>query len=214
MTDKDYNSFEHIKNADIDQIIKQRDEDMKLVDNNPNITNKLSDFDVKKFNIDFDVEKAMQEKTRRQKERARLASMEKPEIKKKIYQLSIGEILIGLKDTWFEILDDLLQQRFSLSIFTKGNRLFFIGLTITIIVLIVYLYELLTEDEVPQLDTKVKEVHHIYHLVKADGQQGKEGLSEMTKSAQKNMGTINIGEQQLQSIPIDMTNNLLKKNEI
>ena len=112
--------------------------------------------------------------------------MEKPEIKKKIYQLSVGEILIGIKDTWFEIIDDLLQQRFSLSIFTKGNRLFFIGLTIAIIVLIVYLYEILTEDEEVKKETNIKEDHHIYHLVKEPENQSKDGLSEMTKTAQKN----------------------------
>jgi hypothetical protein len=55
--------------------------------------------------------------------------------KKKIYEMSVGEILVGIKDTWFEILDDLLQQNFTLDIFTRGTRLFFIGLTLVLIII-------------------------------------------------------------------------------
>jgi hypothetical protein len=170
MTDK---TFEQIESQDVDQIIKQPEYDVNINGENKNETTKMTDFDVKKFNLDFDVDKALQKKIAREKEKKKLASLEKPEIKKKIYELSVGEILIGIKDTWFDILDDLLQYKFSLDIFIKGNRLFFIGLTIAIIVLIIYLYELLTNNDDENKDenkddtnNKVKEIHHIYHVVK------------------------------------------------
>lgn len=187
MTDSEFS--EELKNIDIENIVKQRNEDVKLPENNSNLTNKLSNFNVKKFNIDFDVEKALKEKQRKQNEKTKLEKLEKPEPKKKVFELSIGEILIGIKDVWFEILDDLLQQRFNLSIFTKNNRIFFIGLTITIVVIMIYLYELLTQNDNENnnnsinLNNPIKEVHHIYHLVKPNG----EVVENTTKLPLKNI---------------------------
>ena len=188
------NSLENIKDSDVDQIIKNRESEISLDVNNPNLTNKMTNFDVKKFNVDFDVDKALKEKLARERDKKKLATLEKVEVKKPIYQLSIGEILIGIKDVWFEIIDDLLQQRFSFDIFTKGNRLFFIGLTIAIIVLIIYLYELLTDDESDNdienkknINTKVKEIHHVYHLVKSPDPKNLDKMSELTRETQKNV---------------------------
>lgn len=184
--------IDHIKKYDVDEIIRERKQDVEAqLETNPNISTKMSEFDVRKFNIDFDVEKALQQKLQKEKEKKKLAELNKEPPKKKIYQLSVGEILIGIKDSWFDILDDILQGKIGISLFTKNNRLFFIGLTICIIVLVVYLYDVLTEDEVSETamgSGNVKEVHHIYHVVKSNEQlpsflnENKQSLISETKS--------------------------------
>jgi hypothetical protein len=169
----------------LDQTINQQTENS--ITNTANPSNKEADFDITKFNAAYEEDAEARKKVAREKERKKLAALNKAPPKKKIYQLSIGEVLIGIKDTWFEIIDDLLQQKFSFDIFTKSNRLFFIGLTVSIIVLIIYLYELLTEDETEinanKVD-KVKEVHHIYHLMQSPDGNTKNnklpGISSMT----------------------------------
>ena len=45
---------------------------------------------------------------------------------KSITDLTVFEILIGIKDTWFGITDDLIHLRFNKQTFTKNNRLFYI----------------------------------------------------------------------------------------
>jgi len=120
-------------------------------------------FDVKKFNLDYDEYLKESTALAKRREEERLAILNKPPPKKKIYEMSVGEILVGIKDTWFEILDDLLQQNFTLDIFTRGNRLFFIGLTLVLIIIFVYLYNVFTDDDTPEQPKQLKEIHHIYH---------------------------------------------------
>jgi hypothetical protein len=56
---------------------------------------------------------------------------------KRINELTILEILSGIKQTWFGITNDLLQSHINLDTFTKENRLFYLGLTLIIFILIV-----------------------------------------------------------------------------
>lgn len=73
--------------------------------------------------------------------KARKQSVEKEQSNYNIpyYKLSIYDILIGIVDTWFDILADIIT--FNLNdIITKNNRLFYIGITLVIFGLILYLY--------------------------------------------------------------------------
>ena len=124
-------------------------------------------FDVKEFNVKFEQEKERTKTVGKTLDEQRLAKLNKPPPKKQIYELSIGEIIINIKDAWFEILDDLLQQDFTLETLTRNNRLFYIGLTIIIIFIAIYLYDILTEDDIPEPTKEIKEIHHIYHTAKA-----------------------------------------------
>lgn len=124
-------------------------------------------FDSVLFNKKFDAY-ADQEKKRIKKmenDRINLLSAEPKE--KEIYQLNIYEILVGIKNSWFGILDDLLEQRFSWSILTKNNRMFFIGVTFIIITVLLYIFSVLTEDDKTQQNAPT-EIHHIYHIKKDD----------------------------------------------
>ena len=61
---------------------------------------------------------------------------------KPLYNYTFLDIFIGIKDAWFGILDDLLNEQFTFVTLIKDNRLFFIGLTLLIIGLILYLYSM------------------------------------------------------------------------
>ena len=75
----------------------------------------------------------------------------------------MGEIIIGIKDTWFGILDDLLLQRFTFDTFTKDSRLFFIGITLVIFGIVFYVYGyLVDENEEPQPREKIIDDFHTH----------------------------------------------------
>ena len=52
--------------------------------------------------------------------------------------MNVGEIFVNMKDEIFHILHDLITLKFK-SLFTKNNRLFYLGLFTLIICLILYL---------------------------------------------------------------------------
>ena len=79
-------------------------------------------------------------------EKQRLYELNKNIENKKIYNYTLLELLIGIKDTWFYLFDDLLQKKFYSETLTKDNRLFFIGLTITLFVIIIYLYDIIFDN--------------------------------------------------------------------
>ncbi|XWV24919.1 putative ORFan [Tupanvirus deep ocean] len=56
-----------------------------------------------------------------------------------ITQLTVGQYLINMKNAIFGIGTDLASQGFHIDIFTKDNRLFYLGLFL-IIIFIVYLF--------------------------------------------------------------------------
>jgi hypothetical protein len=86
---------------------------------------------------------------------------------KTFYNQSVSEIFIGVKDTWFNILDDVLDQNFSVKIFTKENRLFYIGISLIIICIILIVYDMFADKPNNSKVEKV-EIHHVYHYDKND----------------------------------------------
>jgi len=56
---------------------------------------------------------------------------------KRINELTILEILSGIKQTFFGIINDLLRRHITLDTFTKDNRLFYLGIILIIFILIV-----------------------------------------------------------------------------
>jgi hypothetical protein len=125
-------------------------------------------FDLDKFNKEFVFKKEradIENKIKSQEKINRLT--EAANIKEKsLYNLSVGELVIGIKDTWFGILDDLLAKRLEMQILTQNNRLFFIGLTVVIIVTIIYLYNFFLEEEIKKdsadkITEKIIEKHYI-----------------------------------------------------
>lgn len=88
--------------------------------------------------------------------------------RKPFYKLNLLEMVIELKNTWFAILDELLAGNFSMSILIKNNRLFYVGLTILIISIILYIYDYAIDNNDPLKNLLnggsggVVEIRHIY----------------------------------------------------
>lgn len=104
-------------------------------------------FDLGQFNKVFEREKELTVQSQRLKDLEKLEALSKTETQTKLYNLSILEIIINSKNTWFNLLDDLLDQRFELSTFTKDNRLFYVGLTILTFAVILYLYTMIINED-------------------------------------------------------------------
>lgn len=151
-------SSERIINASTTNII--RDPDNKNIWNvNPDDFYDQSDqndpnkrFDLGKFNKVFDVNREITKQNQRVKELQKLRELSSVDTTKSLYDLNLTEILINTKNTWFGLLDDLLDQRFNTETFTKDNRLFYVGLTIFFIAIVLYLYSVLTEEPEPSGD--------------------------------------------------------------
>jgi len=65
---------------------------------------------------------------------------------KKVHELSFGDILIGLKNTWFGIFDDITNKNISFDLITQQNRMFYIGITIILTLLLVFVYNEITNE--------------------------------------------------------------------
>ncbi|ARF09247.1 hypothetical protein Catovirus_2_196 [Catovirus CTV1] len=120
------------------------------------------DFTEYDFNKKFEQEKELVKQLNNQKEKDRLDKLNNANNiqPKSLYELSVIDILIGIKDSWFEMIDELLQGKFDVITFTKNNRLFYIGITIIVIVLMLYMYGLFTESQ-SNSNEKIVKIYHI-----------------------------------------------------
>lgn len=98
---------------------------------------------VDQFNRDFEQYKIQSQEYLQQKLNQKLVELNQPEVPIAIYNQPIGTILIGTKDTVYNIMDDLMNFQFNTRTFTKDNRMFFIGILLLFIGLLIYLYDLL-----------------------------------------------------------------------
>ena len=128
------------------------------------LTNRKNDFDLQKFNVQFEAEKERKRKEQEMRMEGKLDELNQQPDGKKLVDYSVGELMISIKDTWFELLDDMLQYQITPATFMKGDRIFFIGLTIFIATVIVYLYAVLFEDSEGSNITKL-EVKHIHEYL-------------------------------------------------
>lgn len=104
-------------------------------------------FDLKKFNKVFDINREISKRNQRVKDLEKLNELSRVDTITSLYDLNISQILVNIKNTWFNLLDDLLEQRFQLDTFTKENRLFYIGLTILFIASVMYIYTIIVGEE-------------------------------------------------------------------
>ena len=122
-------------------------------------------FDIGKFNDSFNKSKDDTKRSNYERDEYRLKMLSQTLTAKSLSESTISEIIIEIKNTWFYIMDDLLQQKFVISTFTKDNRLFYIGITFVIIAIIMYLYNYFLDDDFSQdqnSNQKVIEKYYIY----------------------------------------------------
>ena len=94
------------------------------------------------FNQKFEQDKELTKQMIKNRERDRLENLNQNNNSKSIWDLSVIEILVNTKDAWFETLDDLLEGKFNYDIFTKNNRLFYYGITLMLVSILIYIFSL------------------------------------------------------------------------
>ena len=97
-----------------------------------------NEFDISKFNSAFEDKQDFKENDKE------LDTMKKVIEKEQLHDMSLGKILVNMKDEIFGILYDIITINFNSSdtfieIFTKNNRLFYIGLFLIIICIFLYI---------------------------------------------------------------------------
>ena len=126
-------------------------------------------FDSAAFNNAFEEQKAKTRKLEGELIKNKLDIMNNTgNTKKKIYDMSVLDVLIGIKDTWFNLIDDLLNKNISMSTFTKDNNLFYLGITIMIITLVIYIYNTLFNRDTNGRSGNDEHIQKIYHIYKYD----------------------------------------------
>jgi len=130
-------SNKNIWNVDPDSFYSQTDA------NDPN-----KKFDLGQFNKVFDVNREITKQNQRVSDIQKLDALSKIETKTSLYDLNMSQILINTKNAWFNTLDDMLDQRFDMNSITSENRLFYIGLSLVFIAVILYLYTVLVTDDI------------------------------------------------------------------
>lgn len=110
---------------------------------------KTKTFDLGKFNKVFERNKEITQESQRLNDLNKLNELSQSHTQERVslYNLSIMQIIVNTKDSWFNLLDDILDHKFELNTVTKDNRLFYIGLTILFFTVILYLYALITIKE-------------------------------------------------------------------
>lgn len=143
------------------------DSGLSGIDVTPDSTKKI---DLGKFNIIFERNKEVAKESQRLKDLEKLNELSREKQVISLYDLSLFDIIINAKNAWFNLLDDLLDQKIELETFTKENRLFYIGLTIIIFATIFYIYTLFTTEDnnisSKSLDGNTKKIYHIYQYPK------------------------------------------------
>jgi len=113
---------------------------------NPN-----QEFNVQEFNITFEKEKERIKKLSKQERENRLSTLDEVKVEPPILSLSLLQILVNMKESWFGLIDDILNFKFGYDTFFKEHRLFYIGLTIFVFVIIFYIiYNLSVPEELPK----------------------------------------------------------------
>jgi len=139
--------------------------------NNNNITDDRNKFDIVKFNKVFNETKNTNKLTFKKNDEDRLSILNQNIAGKPLRNMTIFDIFIGIKNTWFFILDDLLQQKFTIDTFSKDNRLFYIGITLIFFGISIYLLNFFIgesdDNEISNKDLheKIVEKHYIYQNV-------------------------------------------------
>lgn len=89
-------------------------------------------FDINKFNAQFDEYLAKEHNKRLVTDQKYLESKTVTKRDKLLHELTFFELVVGMKNNFFDLLDDITSGNINNETWTKNNRLFYIGLLIVI----------------------------------------------------------------------------------
>lgn len=121
-------------------------------------------FNLGQFNKEFERTKEIAQESQRLRDLNKLNALSQVQERTSLYNLSILQIIINAKDAWFNLLDDLLDQKFVLDTFIKDNRLFYIGLTVLFFATVLYLYATVLADDSDDVTSTNENVQVVYHV--------------------------------------------------
>lgn len=101
-------------------------------------------FNLALFNKKYDEVRKQRQQILKQQEQEKLNQLGSTTYSKQLHEYTIGELIINMKNSIFGLMKDLLQFKFTRDTLLKENRLFYIGILITIIILIIYVIEYTT----------------------------------------------------------------------
>lgn len=70
----------------------------------------------------------------------KLEELNKPKPVELIYDLSVGEIAVNTKDAMYNIIDDVVNLRFTGDLITRDHRMFYLGIVLIIIACLLFFY--------------------------------------------------------------------------
>lgn len=125
------------------------------------------EFDIDSFNKEFENKSQKRQEMMRKKMQAKIDALSIKDEPVPIHMRPVGDILISTKDAMFSILEDLLQSKFNKETFTKENRLFYLGIFIMMLTVLMILYSLLfpSESSSSKKDGSIK-IEHIHKIIK------------------------------------------------
>ena len=103
-------------------------------------TDNNKEFNIKLFNENYEKYKSKRENLVSELENTKLAELNNEQNNKQLHELTLPEILTGVKDSTFAVLDDVLQMKVTKETFLIENRMFFIGLLIIVLILLSYIF--------------------------------------------------------------------------
>lgn len=93
-----------------------------------------------KFNRQFEQYKTQRKDIMAEEIKKKLDILNTPPLDLPAYDLSMGQIMINIKDAMFNITDDILRFDVTPDTVLKENRLFYLGLFFVIMACLIYLY--------------------------------------------------------------------------
>ncbi len=97
-------------------------------------------FDLDLFNKTFTENAENEKKKIEEINKKQLELLNSQIIDKKLLELTLLEILIGIKNSWFGLFDDILSMNYNKNMLFKSNRMFFIGVSLLIFQIIILVY--------------------------------------------------------------------------
>lgn len=103
-------------------------------------TDNSKKFDLVEFNKQFEVSLAESDQKRIQSENKILEKLNTIPPPPSIYEQSVLDIVVGIKDSLFGILDDILRLEYHPTVLLRDRRLFYFGVLILLIALCFIIY--------------------------------------------------------------------------
>ncbi len=130
-----------------------------------------SKFDVDKFNRYYEQYRDRRRSQMKEQMEKKLAALNAPDPEIPVYNQSIPKIIMDVKDSLFNTLDDILQGKFEIETIMKNNRLFYLGITFIFLAIFMYVYSILVGDsnDNKKGGNPLLYVHHTHEIFGQDG---------------------------------------------